>query len=408
MDKVTPLPAFTFFLFAAIAVYGLLGSPTPDNPGMVEAATGILLAALLVSAGLGKALRLTLGRTLFLKSLQILFLCGLILPTLSGVYFGNDPALIVRDLAAFFFLALPLFLSERFDGQERAQKLLCGFLIFAGFAFAARTLAPVFKIWRAPEELLYLSNSPLTLFAAVWLAGALWANLMALTRPSLVRAAGAAFALAVILAAMLLDVQRATIGAVFVTLFGLAVIDFALRPKRAALPLLLLALGMALIFPLVWDTLQAMAAKTAEVGMNARMAEARAVVDALSADPVTFFTGYGWGAVYASPAVAGLEVNYTHSFLTTLLLKGGMILFIAGFGMTLAALREIFFIFQRDRARAVALFWPVVIPVFLYASHKSLDFGLTLLMLGVWSSASRAWTSEESSDKTEASTVNPK
>jgi hypothetical protein len=389
MDKGGTIPAFAYLLFAAIIFYGLFGSPTPDDPGLVEAIVGILLVLSVIAGGFGRALRFTLGQTIFLKCLQVFFLCGLVLPTLSGAYFGNDHGLIVRDLLAFAFLGLPLFLAERFDGQPRASDVFSWLLVFAGMAFAVRTLLPVFKLWRAPDELLYLSNSPLTLFAAVLLAGMLWSNLLPLTQKSMLRMAGAGAMLAVILAAMLLDVQRATIGAVFVTIYALAIVDFVRAPKRAALPLLVLLIGTVIVFPLIGGALQAMADKTAAVGLNARVAEAQAVVSALSANPVTFFTGHGWGSTFSSPAVGGLEVNYTHSFLTTLLLKGGLILLALGLVTIVAAFYEILFILKKNAAQGMALAWTIAIPVFLYASHKSLDFGLALLLLGVWSIRAR-------------------
>lgn len=101
--------------------------------------------------------------------------------------------------------------------------------------------------------------------------------------------------------------------------------------------------------------------------------------------PVTFLFGTGWGGIFSSPAVGGLDVNYTHSLLSTMLLKGGAVLFLLTGLSCLAALYQIVLIFQRDSARGLTLFWPFIIPVFFYASHKSLDFGLLLLLIGVWS-----------------------
>lgn len=400
MDKGQP-PAFVLFLIAAIALYGLCGSPTPDNPGIVEGVIGLLLLLALLTAVTGSSVRLSLGRNGFFKTLQILFLCGLILPTLSGVYFGNDRGLMLRDLLAFGFLILPLLLAEKFDGRERAGLYLTLAIAGAGFAFALRTLLPVFKLWRAPEELLYLSNSPLTMFAAIFIAGFIWRNLLELKARSIAAIAGGALLLSVILAAMLLDVQRATVGAVLISLAILVACDICLRPRKAVLPALLLCLGLALIYPLLDEALAAMATKTAEVGLNSRMAEAQAVIIALARDPVTLFVGHGWGSTFASPAVGGLDVNYTHSFLTTLLLKGGLVLFILGSAFSLCALYQIFLIFQRDRGIGLALGWSVFIPIFLYASHKSLDFALILLLTGMWSIRLQSLPKRASSDKTD-------
>jgi hypothetical protein len=401
MDRLKQLPASFVFMSAAVILYGLFGSPTPDNPGLLEMIIGGLLALSIATAGIGGMIDLWLERTIFLKSLQILFLCGLILPSLSAVYYGNDMMLILRDVLAFAFLGLPLFLSEKFAAHENVSKILAGLFVFAGIAFALRTLMPIFNVWIAPDELLYLSNSPLALFAAAFLAGLLWESLQNPNRNSLLLAAGCLAGLAILCAAMLLDVQRATIGAVFLTVFILAALSFIETPRRAALPILILATCAALLYPLVNDALQAMAQKTASVGFNMRSQEAMAVFDALSSSPETLFIGRGWGSVFASPAVGGLDVNYTHSFLTTMALKGGLVMLGLAILTVLAGLYEIFLIFQRDRVRGLSLFWPLIIPALLYASHKSLDFGLLLLLIGVWSTNLQTLRTGAPSVKTE-------
>ncbi|PZQ43500.1 MAG: hypothetical protein DI551_12025, partial [Micavibrio aeruginosavorus] len=206
-----------------------------------------------------------------------------------------------------------------------------------------------------------------------------------LSRANLLKIIGSLAGLGVLIAAMLLDIQRATIGAIVLTWLVLAVATLIKTPRRAILPLLLIGGMTASIYPLVAEAVQAIALKTAHVGMNMRVQEAAAVFDTLLAHPPAIFVGLGWGAEFASPAVGGLNVNYTHSLLTTMALKGGLILFVLAVLAIGASIYKIMLIFQRDRVRALTLFWPLVIPVFLYASHKSLDFGLILLMIGVWS-----------------------
>ncbi len=384
--KLYALPAFACFLFAAILLYSFAGSPTPDNPGIVEILIALLLLSAVGAAGIKDAFALHAPVGFFINALRLLFLCGLIFPLVVGAWRGNDSGLIVRDLAAFIFLGLPLFLAPRIAADEGASRLLAPVLAVAGIFFALRTLMPIFNVWIPDGELLYLSNSPLALFAALFLAGAVWQGLQPPIAPLRWGRAGfnGAF-LCIILAAMLLDVQRATIGAVLITLVYLALDGFVRAPRRALLPILVIVIFTAIIYPLLIGTIGAIVAKTAEVGLNARSQEAAAVVDALRTAPGGLFIGLGWGAMFASPAVAGLEVNYTHSLLTTLLLKGGLLMVLPALVMALAAFYEIFLIFQKDRARGLSLFWPFAIPLLLYASHKSLDYGLLLLMIGVWS-----------------------
>jgi hypothetical protein len=383
--KSAPLPASLVFLFGAVLLYALAGSPTPDHPGLVEACIAILLVLSVVLSGVPKALTFFTGRNGFLKTLQVLFLTGLILPAVAGIYLGNDHMLMIRDVLAFAFLGLPLFLSEKIQSSERGMKIFPLLLIFAGLCFCIRTLIPAFNIWIPQGELLYLSNSPLALFAAVFLAGRLWVSLESLSKLNVLNVLLYLAGLGILIAAMLLDVQRATVGAVLLTWMVLAVHTLIKNPKRIVLPLVLIGALAGALYPVVSDAMQAIAIKTAQVGLNARAAEAKAVFDTLAAYPPSLFVGQGWGSAFASPAVGGITVNYTHSFLTTMALKGGLILFLLAALMVLTAIRQIFLIFQHDRVRGLALFWSLVIPVFLYASHKSLDFGLLLLMIGVWS-----------------------
>ncbi|MFA5592625.1 MAG: hypothetical protein WCY59_00070 [Anaerovoracaceae bacterium] len=390
MYKAFQKPVFFFCLVSALILYGLFGSPTPDNPGMAELGIGGFLILAVLLSGFAAQEFFILGQNFFLKSLQVFFITGLIVPTVTGVYYNNDQGLILRDLLSFMFLGLPLFLAGKIAEDRSMVRWLAIVMAGCGVAFSIRTLMPAFNIWIPQGELLYLSNSPLTLFAAVLCAGGFFKGLCGLPRMRLAAWGGAAACLAllaVLIAAMLLDVQRATIGAVILSLLFLAAAEFIKAPARALLPCLILAGGAAFFYPLIGEALTAMAEKTASVGMNMRVAEITAVYERLASAPETVFIGAGWGAVFSSPAVAGLDVNYTHSLLSGMMLKGGAVMALLAVIVTLAGLYQIFLIFQKDRLHGLALFWAFTIPVFLYASYKSLDFGLVLLLIGVWSIA---------------------
>ncbi len=382
----TPVPVLA--LFAAIVVYGMFGSPTPDNPGAVEAVVGALLILAAGMGLMGRFRRLDLGEPFFLRILHVLFLTGITVPVLTGIYNGNEMALIVRDLLSFAFLCLPIFLMRIFEINEGAARFLPILMLGAGAAFAVRTLIPAFNLWIADGELLYLSNSPLVLFAAIFTAGFVWRALVHISVSRLPVLIGGGIIIAVIVAAMLLDIQRATIAAIGLSLFVFWGDTLIRTPGRIVLPTILLMALLYIIAPWVAETAGAIYKKTAEVGMNMRVQEAGAVFASAAADPVRFFAGSGWGGVFASPAVGGLDVNYTHSLLTLMFLKGGALMALLATVFCIAVFYEIVLIFQRDRGRAMAVFWPFIIPVFLYASHKSLDFGLLLLLIGVWSKRS--------------------
>jgi len=370
--------------FSAILLYGFAGSPTPDHPGVVESLIG---GFLILSAGLGSVQRLRSYHKqehLFLVSLHILFLYGLIIPSWVGAINGNDLSLIVRDLAAFCFVCLPLFMIDLFAKDPRAARLLPWVLVIGGLLFATRTLLPVLNIWTG-EELLYLANSPMVLFAAIFMIGLAWQSLLVPSLQSIGRAAALLMGVVLCLAAMMLDVQRATVGAIGMSLLMLWAIGIWTKPLRIIVPTALLGLIGFFLWPQQQEILDAVFKKTAEVGLNMRLQEMGAVIALMTRDPLTMILGTGWGGVLASPAVGGLEVNYTHSFLTTMALKGGLCLLTIAAFVTFFAMIRIFRVFLHTPVNGLAIFWPFIIPVFLYASHKSLDFGLILLMIGMWS-----------------------
>ena len=400
MARLPRLPASLWFLFTAIFLYALFGSPTPDHPGWVEISIGVLLLVAVGAGGLSDSVNLHRDRTRFLRILQILFLWGLIVPTLSGVWQANPAGVIFRDLAAFAFLALPLFFARRIAATANGERIFAGLLFFAGLVFALRTLVPVLNIWVPRGELIYLSNSPLAMFAALFATGTIW-NALLERRPGwIINLVLPCLALGVLVAAMLLDVQRATIGAIAASALMLATASFADRPHRTFVAALVLAVILLGAWPWITQIGEAIIHKTAEVGLNARAAEARAVMSEIFSGPWQIMFGKGWGASFASPAVAGLTVNYTHSLLTTMLLKGGLPMLLLSTALLVAATQEIIAIWREDRGRAQALVWPLMIPALLYASHKSFDFGLILLLIAVWSIRAAPLPTAPSSDKT--------
>ena len=101
----------------------------------------------------------------------------------------------------------------------------------------------------------------------------------------------------------------------------------------------------------------------------------------IAAHPLSLIFGQGWGATFSSPAVADIEVNFTHGLLSSLLLKTGL----AGFALGLAYLyglgRVLVRLFSGYPVVVLAVAGPVLIDVVLYASFKSLDFGLVLALI---------------------------
>ena len=394
------LPLRFVFLSLAVVLYAATGSPTPDNPGVIEILIGLCLAGAVGFRGAVKAIDIFTPESRAQRLYHFFFIYGLAVPTLMALYTGNETGLVFRDTLSFLFLGLPVFLKGGWGQDGPYTKWLSGLLLLAGFLFAIRTLLPVLNIWIPQGELIYLSNSPLVVMAAVFFMLRAWDGTHNIKAASLIMLGLNLSCVLILLAAMLLDVQRATIGAVFLALMVAAGMDFYQKPKAGLCSLFLFSGLMVLFWPAMTSVLSEMMHKTADVGMNARFAELSAVYAKLcSGDGLTYLFGYGWGATFSSPAVAGLEVNFTHSWLSTMLLKGGIVFFGLCAAVFFALIYEIFLIFQRDRSWGLALGAAFIIPSLLYASHKSLDFGLILLMIMVWSDKARAWTFAASSAK---------
>jgi hypothetical protein len=183
---------------------------------------------------------------------------------------------------------------------------------------------------------------------------------------------------------MVITLQRAGIGLSFLALAFLLMAACWRRPVRAAGPLMLAVIAVMAFAPVGGNIVDSLLHKQNLVGTNNRFEETAVVFDSVGASPLSILFGQGWGATLADPAVGGVVVNYTHNFFTTYLLKGGLLgLVLAAFyigGLCFPLLR----LLRVNPIIAVALGVPLTIDLTLYASFKSLDFGLILLLAALW------------------------
>lgn len=383
-------------LLLALGIYAVLGSPTPEHLGAAEAVMGILLL-LACAGGLLRLWRQATLQPLTLAPWQVAGLALLVysvsvLPVL-GIARGHAVPVMLRDMAALLFLLLPLMTLDLLTRGPLFFRWFLAAALFSGWMFALRSLLDG-SGFLSGEALMYLGNAPTVLLAAVLLpalAAFAW-----LQRPSLRVAVLLllALGLAVIpVLAMASGLQRASLG--YVGFYALTMLSLGLwfYPARilGLAGLILLAGAAALVFAgadyvlllqgfanLTQDLMQ----KTHLVGLNSRTQEAEAVWAYVTQLPAGIILGGGWGAGFQSPAVAGLTVTYTHNLFTSFLLKSGVVgvflavWYLAGFALALAKL------LFRWPVLALALAGPFLINVFLYASYKSLDFGVLLTLIG--------------------------
>ncbi|MCB1555737.1 MAG: hypothetical protein KDJ15_00315, partial [Alphaproteobacteria bacterium] len=317
-------------LLLGMGIYGLWGTPTPDDPGWPEWLIGTLLV---LAARPWRALSALFFRErrqrLWQSASGLLFFYGLSVPMLMGFLGGNTPVLMMRDLLPFLFFLMPLFFIDVTGRNRRYADFYLYAVLCVGFLLAARVVAPVLVGAVSPAkgvDPFYLANAPTVLFAALFLLGGAGTRLYVSLRLGSIVQASVFFALALVpLYAMILVTQRATLGLTAAALLMWMVLAFLRAPRRAIAPALFLAVGLVALWPFLEEALAALMTKTALVGFNMRIQEMVAVMDTLSDSPVTLLFGKGWGATYSSPAVADLTVNFTHSLLTTYWLKTGLV-----------------------------------------------------------------------------------
>ncbi|PJB71860.1 MAG: hypothetical protein CO093_04295 [Alphaproteobacteria bacterium CG_4_9_14_3_um_filter_47_13] len=371
-------------LFAAIVIYACWGTPTPDHAGWPEITIGLLLVIAVGAGGSFQALdfRRIAG---YERTARSLLVYGLSLPVFIGLIAGNSLAGMVRDIIPFLFLLLPLFLVPLFAGSRKNIKYLTGFVILLGLVFSLRVLLPYIMDYKTLSDPFYLANSPAVLFTALLLAGLGGLSLYRdLPPPYALKSIFFIMLALVPLATMALITQRASIGIVCLTMAGLLAAGFWQKPGRVLIPLLLLAVIFIVYWPPVMDVMQSLIHKTSLVGFNMRWQEARAVLEEVDDSFLTVLFGKGWGATVLSPAAGGVVVNFTHNLLTTFWLKTGMV----GVCFVMVYLGQTGFLllrcFLKNPVIALALAGPLIIDILLYASFKSLDFGLLLLLIVLW------------------------
>ena len=374
--------------FGTLLFYSLFGVPTPDHPGMVEILTGF---GLICAIGFPRAAFLfwnrsshTTERPIWMFPAWGLLVFGITVGVAMAVVQGHSMIMVFRDIVPFLFMMLPLFAYELVRKMSVRQKdYLLYIILLCGFIFAIRSIFIFEHDGYTEPDMLYLANAPTVLFAAIYCicAGILSFRIARPYVPVLL------FMLAVIPVIAMGDaLQRASFGAIAISAVAVWCIVLRYSLLRAGI---LLAGGVG-IFVLVeghiTPLLTMLYEKHQNVGGNMRLQELEAVWAHVSQSGITALFGNGWGAPLASPAVGGLTVNFTHSLVSALLLKTGLIgtVLLAFYLGALGVAGGRFM--YRHPALALALFWPFMIDIFLYASYKSLDFGLILLLIAGYGS----------------------
>lgn len=379
---------------AALLLYALFSTPTPDHIGIVEI---LVMTGLIAGIGAGGVMQaagvsLAAERPLWLFPARLLLFFGLTIPFVVGILQGHAISHILRDAVPFLFLLLPLFLTPSFMERPLVRRLFPYVLCAMGLIFAMRVIASFFIKMGAGQFLIgfmpdpdNLVNAPTVLFAALFLTGMgglrlitarSWKDILivfCLLLPALL-----------LLAGMAGIGQRAHIGIWAAAVLFWAGLLAVRKPVALMRVLAVCVLAGVLLWPAVSDIIVGLLQKNTIVGLNNRAEEARAVWESFHGQPVALLLGQGWGATIISPAVGPDPVNYTHNLFTTYLLKGGLwgVALVLVYMATLAA--GIWRILWVSPVAGVALAGPFLVDITLYASFKSLDFGLLLALIALW------------------------
>lgn len=371
--------------FVSCTLYATVGSPTPDHFGWAEIFIGLLLV---LSIGVGRvhdALLQPLKNRFWKTAGQVFLIYGLSVPLIVGALSGHSITVILRDVFPFLFLFLPMFLLPLIRARPYYFRSCLFVILLIGFLFSLRSLVRHFiqgcPLW-CGDELLYLENMPTVLFACLFMIGSAMAFLMrGITVKNIIIFTALIVLSLVPIAAMEITLQRASLGAV--ALYVIVIYGYFLcKAPARAFSLLVIGVIVSLILNIsflsafydLWD-------KTAKVGLNMRPQEFEAVWAVVTSNPYSFLFGIGWGGHFSSPAVGGLSVNFTHNFFSTLLLKTGIVGIIFCISYVLGLLERLVRVVFMNPVLGLALAAPILIDLTLYASFKSLDFGLVLLMI---------------------------
>lgn len=363
-----------------ILIYAIAGRPTPDSFGIAE---GIVLLALLCALRPGY----TYGKIMTILSQPAWFSCGVLLLLWGilmagwGIMYGHAASSVMRDVVAFAFLMMPLLYAHLLH-EKSDRDIFIFTMVLSGVILALRSIEATVPLSFWPflsSGLDYFSNLPSVLFAGLMMLWLTMKRIMYGARiTDILVIVICLCALLVILLAFSLHIQRASLAAV--ALFGaiIAAMAFWNKPYRSwRLFALLIPLAMV-SWPVIGEVGNLLHAKTQAVGANMRVQEWMAVWDAINDMPLSIAFGLGWGGVFQSPAVGGLPVTFTHGLLSSALLKTGVIGFLLM--MIYVGLIAWRLVYHYSNPIAQALLWPILICTFLYASFKSLDFGLVLLL----------------------------
>ncbi len=369
-------------------VYGFFGDPTPSTVNLVTIAW---ISLLLLSFSWQNLFKLHHISNFNIASFTA-FLVGLIGPLIVGALSGHDVILMSRDIVSYLFIFIGfLYVSTFCLNRNKATKVFLVGLLIIAFGMALRRLGFIpYGVERASifEDPFALSVVPEILFGSIFLTSFAILSFLKTDKSVFTLIITSAFLLLMaipLLAVMNMSVMRAGIGVVSVSAL-ISVFILTINRPLAGISLSLLLGAVVLVFLKPLNAIfQIFWLKTIMIGTNNRFLEAQTVLHDVLNNPLTFLFGKGWGAVINNPAVGGEQVLYTHSLLSSSLLKGGLLLATLVLMYLLWLLTGIFRQLFReksplDTALYLAIIMTLLVNILIYGGYKTIGFGMVIAL----------------------------
>lgn len=144
--------------------------------------------------------------------------------------------------------------------------------------------------------------------------------------------------------------------------------------------------GLLIAYPHLTNLIGVLLAKQKSVGLNNKAVEFSAALDTVMATPFTLLFGVGWGGVFTNPIYTYPEsTRFTHSLISFMLLKTGLVGFAVMLSFVLLLFRSINLKGLWSSSRRMAIFLAasavIIIGVIFEPTYKMLSFGLIVGLL---------------------------
>jgi len=378
-----------YLLLSVIIVGGMFSSPFPVAYGVQEAYIGIGL--MIFSFNSLRFLLRGIGTGSMLIYFSFIWL--VCIPTLMAIVNQNTISNYVRDIVPLMYIFLPLILLpyiERKAGHRHVIMIGTAMYI-AGVAISWRYIlaqnTPISEFGHAYQIVDFtLAYDPLVSFVSIVGISLALTLLMSRRKYKLLLASSIAIVSLTSLIPPIGVVQRVPLVMISLSLILYVFI------KGKDRPVLYFYSTVLMVFVLFgyWDVLSGavlqMIEKTSVHGINGKVYELLRIIEVMSGSVGNLLFGIGWGGVYYNEVLNG-DVRFTHSIITFILLKTGVLGFMIFFVyiiwfMDKLIKTSVFCYKYKKEWLPVCFYMYTVLLISLFQPiYKTLSFGLSMMFI---------------------------